>query len=206
LCGATGLGFLFLGFASGRMGIVAPLSAVLATALPVALNALTAGLPRNVQFAGFGVALCGIWLLARPEPSSNRRAEIGLAIAAGLGFGLFFITLGQVSAEAALWPLVAGRVASCAVMGAVALAARRPLRLREAPVGLLAVAGVLDAAGNLFFLLALQHGRLDVTAVLGSLYPAVTAILARLTIKERLTRLQMLGVGAALLAIVLITL
>ena len=91
-------------------------------------------------------------------------------------------------------------------MAVFALSTHRPVPLRQSPLGLLGLAGVLDSAGNLFFLLAVQTGRLDVTAVLGSLYPAVTAILARLVIKEHLTCLQLIGVSAALLAIVLITL
>jgi drug/metabolite transporter (DMT)-like permease len=131
---------------------------------------------------------------------------LGMAVVAGLGFGGFFIALGQVGESAVFWPLVAGRLAACAAMVAFALATHRAVLLRQSPLGLLTLAGVLDVAGNLFFLLAIHNGRLDVTAVLGSLYPAVTAILARLIIKEHMTRLQMIGVSAAVLAIVLITL
>ncbi len=206
LSGMIGVGFLLQGFATGRMGIVAPLSAVLATAIPVMFSAFTRGLPGNLQLAGFGVAFVGIWLLSRPERLGGRPEGLGMAVVAGLGFGGFFVALGQIGASSVFWPLVAGRLASCVVMVAFVLATRRPLPLRQSPLGLIALAGMLDVAGNLFFLLATQNGRLDVTAVLGSLYPAVTAILARLVIKEHMTRLQMIGVTAAVLAIVLITL
>lgn len=206
LSGMIGIGFLFRGFATGRMGVVAPVSAVLATALPVIFNALTEGLPGDLQLVGFGVALVGIWLLSRPDRLGGRPMGLGMGVVAGLGFGGFFIALGQIGEDAVFWPLVAGRLVACAVMVAFALARQRSVPLRHAPLGLLALAGVLDIAGNLFFLLAIQNGRLDITAVLGSLYPAVTAILARLTIKEHMTRLQMIGVGAAVMAIVLITL
>lgn len=206
LAGMIGIGFLFRGFAAGRMGIVAPVSAVLATTLPVLYNALTEGLPDNLQLVGFVVALAGIWLLSRPERLQGRPEGLGMAIAAGLGFGSFFIALDQVSEDAVFWPLVAGRVAACVVVLAFALITRRPLQLSQLPLGLLSLAGVLDVAGNLFFLLAIQNSRLDVTAVLGSLYPAVTAILAWLILKEHMTQLQLVGVSAAMLAIVLITL
>ena len=205
LCGLVGVSALYRGFATGRMGVIAPISAVLAAGLPVVFNALTAGLPGALQLAGFVLALAGIWLLARPERLSGRPAGLGTAILSGLGFGSFFITLRQVGPEAVFWPLVAGRVASCGVVLTFALITRRWLPLRQSPLRLVALAGTLDALGNLFFLLAIQSGRLDVASVLASLYPAVTTLLARLAIKEHLTRLQMAGVAMAVAAIMLIT-
>jgi drug/metabolite transporter (DMT)-like permease len=206
LSGMMGLSFLFQGFASGRMGIVAPVSAVLGTTLPVIVAVFTEGLPRPLQFIGFALALVGIWLLSRPERLGGRPKGLEMGVLAGLGFAGFFIALNQVSEDAKFWPLVAGRVAAVGAMLLFALIRRRQVNVREAPLMLLILAGIFDAAGNLFFLLALQTGRLDVVAVLGSLYPAVTAILAWLFIKEHLTRLQVVGVGAAITAIVLITL
>lgn len=205
LSGMVGLGFLFRGFATGRMGIVAPVSAVLATALPVVFSALTEGLPAQLKLLGFGLAILSIWLLSRREHLGGRPAGLGMALLAGLGFGGFFITLGQVSERTVFWPLVAGRLAACIVMAVFALSTRRPVVPAGLPLGLLSLAGMLDVAGNLFFLLALQLGRMDVTAVLGSLYPAVTAILARLITKEQMARLQIAGVALAVLAIVMIT-
>lgn len=205
LFGLVGILLLFRAFATGRMGIVAPVSGVLATALPVIFNAITQGLPTYLQLIGFMVALLGIWLISRPERFGGRPAGLGLAILAGLCFGGFFITLDQVSEASTFWPLVAGRAASVAALLAFFAFTRRPLRLAHLPWGLFGLAGILDVGGNLFFLLAIQNGRLDVAAVLGSLYPAVTALLARFTIKESITRLQVIGVSAAMLAIVLIT-
>lgn len=204
LAGMIGVGFLYRGLAAGRMGIVAPVSAVLATAIPVIFSAFVEGLPRLVQLAGFAAALAGIWLLSRPERLSGRPAGLGLAVLAGLGFGIFFTTLGQISEQAVFWPLVAGRAACVAVMALFALVTRRQI-VRHTPWGLVTLTGILDVTGNLFFLLGAQYGRLDVTAVLASLYPAVTALLAWLAIKEHLTRFQMVGMSLALLAIVLIT-
>jgi drug/metabolite transporter (DMT)-like permease len=205
LSGMVGLGFLMRGFVSGRMGIVAPVSAVLAAAIPVIFTAFTEGLPRQLQLLGFGLALTSIWLLSRPERFGGRPAGLGMALLAGLGFSGFFIALDRVSASAVFWPLVAGRLAACTVMVVLALSTGRPLVSSPFPLGLFVLAGILDVAGNLFFLLAMQLGRMDVTAVLGSLYPAVTAILAWLFTKENMARLQMLGVGIAVLAIVMIT-
>jgi drug/metabolite transporter (DMT)-like permease len=206
LSGMIGIVSLFRGFVAGRMGIVAPVSAVLTAAIPVIFNALTEGLPGGLQLAGFGFGLVGVWMLSRPDRLGGRPEGLGLAVLAGVGLAGFFIALDQVGETAVFWPLVAGRVVGCTAMAAYVLATHRPVLSREIPLGLLALVGLLDAAGNLFFLLATQLGRLDVTAVLGSLYPAVTAILAWLVLKERMTRLQVAGVGAAVAAIVLITL
>ncbi len=205
LVGMTGLAFLLRGFATGRMGVVAPVSAVLATAIPVIFAALTEGLPRQAQLLGFGLALASIWLLSRPEPLGGRPAGLGMALLAGLGFGGFFTLLSQVGDNAVFWPLVAGRLAACALLAAFALTTRRSIIPPRSSLGLLTIAGVLDVTGNLFFLLAVQSGRLDVAAVLGSLYPAVTAILAVLVARENMAWLQVIGVAVAVLAIVLIT-
>jgi drug/metabolite transporter (DMT)-like permease len=205
LLGMIGLAFLLRGFATGRMGIVAPVSAVLATAIPVVFTAFIKGLPSELQLLGFGLALVSIWLLSRPEQFGGRPAGLGMALLAGLGFGGFFTALGQVGPSAVFWPLIAGRVSSCTLMVAFALSTRRPVIPALSPLGLLTLAGVLDVGGNLFFLLATQSGRLDVASVLGSLYPAVTAILASLVSREHMARLQVIGVAVAVLAIVLIT-
>ena len=205
LAGVMGLGFLLRGFAEGRMGVVAPVSAVLSTSLPVAFAALTEGMPGGLQLVGFAVALAGLWLLSRPESVGGRPRGLGVALLAGLGFGGFYVIVSQVGANAVFWPLAGARLAALAALVPLALARRRPLVPRSAPLGLIALAGMLDAGGNLFFLLATQSGRLDVAAVLASLYPAITAVLAWLIAGERLTRWQVAGAGAALVAIVLIT-
>ncbi len=205
LAGMSGLAFLLRGFREGRMGIVGPVSAVLTAAIPVVFAAVTQGLPGTVQLLGFAIALVALWLISRPQSSGSRPGGLGLALLAGLGFGVFFVALDQVSSGAVFWPLVVGRLAAVGVMLPLALARRKPVLPPGAPLGLLAMAGVLDATGNLFFLLATQTGRLDVAAVLGSLYPGVTALLAWLLAGEHLARPQVIGAAAALVAIVLIT-
>jgi drug/metabolite transporter (DMT)-like permease len=205
ISGMAGLAFLLRGFSAGRMGIVAPVSAVLATALPVLFAAFTEGLPHVLQLAGFGLGLVSIWLLSRPEKLAGRPAGLGMALLAGLGFGGLFTMLGQIDKQAVFWPLAAGRLACCVLILAFAFLTRRPVSLRRAPLALLGFAGTVDVTGNLFFLLAVQSGRLDVAAVLGSFYPAVTAILAWLITREHIARLQVFGVALAVIAIMLIT-
>lgn len=201
----AGYACLLRGFAIGRMGIVGPVSGVLATAIPVIFAAFTAGLPRGWQLLGFGLALVSIWMLSRPESFGGRPEGLGMALLAGLGFGGFFTALDQVSESAVFWPLAAGRLISCVLMLAFAFFTHRSLLPQEPPLVLLGLLGLLDVGGNLFFLLAVQTGRLDIAAVLASLYPAVTAVLAWLITKEHMTRLQVVGVAVAVFAIALIT-
>jgi len=205
LFGMAGFGFLLRGFATGRMGIVAPVSAVLATAIPVIFSIFSAGLPRSLQLIGFVLALVSIWLLSRPEKLGGSPDGLGMALLAGLGFGGFFTALDQIGANAVFWPVAFGRLAACVAMILFALGTRRSLISHSAPLALLVLLGCLDVGGNLFFLLAVQAGRLDVAAVLASLYPAVTALLAWLIAREHMASLQIIGMALAITAIVLIT-
>ena len=205
LFGMAGFGFLLRGFATGRMGIVAPVSAVLATAIPVIFSIFSEGFPRILQLIGFALALISIWLLSRPEKLGGSPAGLGMALFAGLGFGGFFTALDQISADAVFWPVAFGRLAACVAMILFALGTRGSLISQSPPLGLLTLLGCLDVGGNLFFLLAVQAGRLDVAAVLASLYPAITAILAWLIAREHLASLQIIGMALAITAIMLIT-
>jgi drug/metabolite transporter (DMT)-like permease len=189
------------------MGLVAPLSAVLAAALPVVVSVFTQGWPNMLQFFGFGFALAGVWLLSRPEGSlSFKFTDLTLPLVAGLGFGLFFVFMDRANDRAVFWPIVAARTASLTLLGSVVLLNRQAVTPERRLWPLIALAGVLDASGNAFFTAAAQTGRLDVASVLSSLYPASTVALAGLVLRERLNAGQWLGVGATLLAIVLIAL
>lgn len=212
VAGALGLVALYRGLATGHMGVVAPLTAVVAGALPVVASLLSSGLPGTQQLLGFAVAFTGIWTISRNGPGAAVAWHtLLLALLAGAGFGLFFIFIDQVSEQAVFWPLVAARLASMAVLSLVIATRRFGRRGAEAApapslnLPLLALTGVLEAGGNIFFALATASGRLDIAAVLASLYPATTVFLAWLVLKERLSGRQWLGIGATLLAIVLIT-
>lgn len=205
IAGGIGLTALYAGLARGRMGIIAPFSAVLAAALPVLLVALTEGTPSLVTLLGFALALAAVWLLARPDTAGFRLHDFGLPVVAGLGFGLFFIGVHRAGNEAVFWPLVAARLTALVVILVIALVQRQPLVPPRSTVALIALAGLLDAGGNLFFAQAARTGRLDVAAVLASLYSATTVLLAWLFLGERVDRAQAVGLLAAFAAIVLIS-
>jgi len=205
LAGAFGIAALYKGLAIGRMGIIAPVAAVITAALPVLVGIRTQGLPAAIQLAGFALALVSIWLVARPDGEIDTHRGLGLAIIAGICFGLFLVAGKQAGPHAVFWPMVAARAASVVVMTAISLLAVSDARsLRPALLPIL-LAGLLDSAGNALFIAATRHGRLDVAAVISSLYPASTVILARLMLKERISRTQAAGIAGALVAIALIS-
>jgi drug/metabolite transporter (DMT)-like permease len=205
LAGAVGLLALYSGLAGSRMGIVAPLAAVTSAGLPVIVALFTEGLPRPLQLAGFGLALLAVWFLSHSGGNGRiQLQELILPVTAGIGFALFFILIDRVSEGAVFWPLVAARLASVSVLALFMLIRRKPIKPSRSQLPLMALAGILDSGGNLFFLLAAQAGRLDIAAVLSSLYPASTVFLAWLVLQERLDKRQWWGVAAALVALVLI--
>ena len=205
ICGVLGLMALYKGLATGRMGIVAPLSAVLTAVVPLVFAFIAEGIPKHTQVLGFGGALIAVWLFSSTRGGSYAlRSEIMLSLSAGMGFGLFFICIDRVSGEAILWPLVAARLASVTIM-ALILGSRGQLSLPQGRLWpLIALAGLLDTAGNAFFALASQLGRLDVSAVLASMYPATTVMLARFVLKEKISGRQQIGLAVACVALGLI--
>jgi drug/metabolite transporter (DMT)-like permease len=205
LAGAVGLAAFYQALAVGRMGITAPIVAVLASILPVIFSAFFIGLPSLIQLTGFVLALIAVWFISRPEKAVGRPEGLGLALLAGLGFGGFFILIDQVSPHAIFWPLAAARLSSIIFLLAIALIRRQAVLPKKNTFTFVLLAGTLDVAGNAFFVLAIHSGRLDVAAVLSSLYPAVTVILASIFLKERVTRFQAIGILLALIAIPLIT-
>jgi drug/metabolite transporter (DMT)-like permease len=208
LSGTVGLTALYRALAIGRMGVVAPVTAVVGTVFPVGFTMITEGLPGLLQLVGFALGLIAVWFVARPADSDVAQDDtpsgLGLAILAGMGFSVFGIFLDRVSSDALYWPLAASRLASLIVMGTLVLTQGLSLRPGRAAIPVIALAGILDVGGNAFFLLAIQAGRLDVASVLTSLYPAVTVLLARVILSERMSRVQTFGVVGALAAIVLI--
>lgn len=208
IAGAIGVAALYTGLAQGRMGIVAPLTAVTTAIVPVLFSLSFEGLPRQLQLVGFVAALLAVWLISGGNGeglTGLRWQELRLPAIAGLGFGLFFISIDRVSDQAILWPLVGARAASIIMMFILALISRQAKRPAMSQLGIIALIGISDTMGNAFFALATSLGRLDIAAILSSLYPAITILLARLFLDERLSRRQWVGLAVALLAVVLIT-
>jgi len=204
--GAIGIACLYRGLSLGNAAVVAPAAAVISAALPVVYSLFALGAPRPGQLAGFALALLGIWLVSSGAGSGEAgRQALLLALLAGLGFGGFFILIAQVEPGLVFTPLIVARAVSLGVALLLLLARRDALpSLTSNPVAL--AAGLLDSGGNIFFLLAQQFTRLDVAAVLSSLYPATTVLLAYLILKETVSPAQWLGAICCLAAVVLIAL
>lgn len=205
LAGGVGIVALYSGLAVGSAATVAPLAAVVAAVMPVLYAALTLGPPRVVQMGGFVLALAGIWLVTQATPQgTGSRAGVRFGLLAGVGFGAFLILIAQVALESVYVPLAVARLMM--LLTAVVVLTTRRVRfpgLWSNPIGLLA--GCLDAAGNVLYLLARQHVRVDIAAVLSSLYPVSTVILAWLVTREPVTRTQWAGAAVCLAAVALIT-
>src|ERR1017187_2806575 len=172
ITGAIGVAALYRALAIGRMGIVAPVAAVITGVLPVLAGIYTEGMPDRIQLVGFVLALVSIWLIARPDGEIDTHRGLGLAVLAGVMFGLFFIACKQAGHHGVFWPLVAARTVSTLLMLLIVTFSagdQRPLRPALVPI---VFSGILDTSANALFIAATQHGRLDVTSVLSSLYPA----------------------------------
>ena len=205
VAGAFGVAALYQGLAIGRMGMVAPVASVLTAILPVLVGIRSEGTPGGLQLTGFALALVSVWFVARPDGNIDSHRGLGLAVLAGVMFGLFLVAGRQAGHHGIFWPLVAARVASTLLMLIIVAFSShdsRPLRLALVPILL---SGLFDSGANALFIAATRHGRLDVAAVLSSLYPASTVILARVLLKQRTSAMQNAGIVGALVAVALIS-
>jgi drug/metabolite transporter (DMT)-like permease len=204
--GAIGLIALYRALSDSHMGVTAPVSAVVAATVPVIFGVLLEGFPGAPQLIGFGLAFIAVWLISRTGHARVQWRDLGLPFIAGLAFGIFFVIIGSVGESAVWWPLIAARCGSLSLLLGMTLIRRQGQVVERPLIALSVIIGVLEVGGNACYILARQAGRLDVAAVLASLYPATTVLLARLILKEHMGRSQLAGIVAALLAIVLITL
>jgi drug/metabolite transporter (DMT)-like permease len=202
--GVIGISSLYRGLAVGRMGVVAPTTGVLAALVPVTVGFLIDGVPGPLVLAGIVGALLAVVLVTRSGGDTTRPSGVQYALLAGGSIGLFNVFAGQLSDAGAFGPLTIIRAVQAIVLGALILSWRQPWRLPRNAIPRVAVVGVLDMAGNAGYILAAQAGELAIAAVLSSLYPVVTVVLAIALLSERMTRSHVLGIGLTVMAIVLI--
>jgi drug/metabolite transporter (DMT)-like permease len=201
----VGILFLYQGLAVGRMSIVAPVTGVLAAAIPVAVGSAVDGLPGALVLVGFAVAVVSVALVSRPTTDEHgTESGLRLAVISGIGLGTFSVFLGGLSEGLIAGPLVAIRFVEALILVTVIAVSGRPWRVARPLWRWVALIGVLDMGGNVFFIGSIQTYRLDVAAALSSLYPVVTVILAAILMRERITGLRGLGIGLAALSIALI--
>lgn len=208
LFGLVGLAAFYRGLASGNMGVVAPISSA-AAIVPLVVGLARGERPGAVQAVGVAIAIAGVVLASREqsEADAGRRvaAGVGLAIVAALGFGSFFVAMDRASDADPYWAILAARTASIAVLWTLTLATRTEVPRRVADLRVLVPIGLLDTGANLLFALASTQGLLSLVAVLASVYPVVTVLLARFVLHERLHPLQRVGAVAALAGAALIS-
>lgn len=229
LCGGSALIVFYWAMSRGQMSVVAPVSAVLTGLVPVLAGLLAGERPDALSMLGILVAAPAIVLIARePSPTEAvasavtvermdhlpappaRLARLGglpvvAAALSGIGFGMFFVLLARTSETSGLWPLVFARSAA-ALVGLAYAVVVSAVTVTKVGVQLAVATGVLDVVGNSAYLLASRQGLLSVVGVVGAMYPASTVLLARVVLRERLAGHQLIGLGVAVLAVVLIAL
>lgn len=208
-CGTTALGLFYRALAVGTMSIVAPISAT-GVMLPVVVGLASGDELTTLIGVGLAVTVAGVLLASREEVSElgeggPNRPAILLALGAAAGFGLYF-TFADVAADGSvLWLLALGRVVALPFIVALALRGAGPLLPPAAERAPLALVGCADLAATGLYGLATTRGALSVVAVIGSLYPVATVLLARGVLKERISPVQAAGVGLALLGVGLVS-
>jgi drug/metabolite transporter (DMT)-like permease len=203
--GPIGIVLLYKGLGSGRMSVVAPVTAVGASIVPVAWGLLTGERPSALALVGVAAALVAVVLIsgAPDHPDSlgpataSTREVLPLAVGSGLAFGTVYVLLGSTSKDAGIWPLIVARPISIVLVGAGALLTGRSLQASRLDRWTIAAAGIADIVANVVFLAAAHRGLLSIVAVVSSLYPASTVVLARFVLGERLHRMQLVGLALA---------
>jgi drug/metabolite transporter (DMT)-like permease len=211
LTGSIGLFMLYGGIAKSIVAIVSPASAVVGAILPVLFGLLLGERPSTAAVVGSALCLPAILLLTwegagGPHGGKTIKTALVYGVLAGLGFGFFFISLSRVRPDAGLWPLVAARVASISAFAIALLVRREPFKVGRDGRAPALIAGAADMGANILFLLASQSGLLSLVAIVTSLYPAPTVILARIFLHQRIPPARLAGLALALTGVGLISL
>ncbi len=203
ISGGASLAIFYRALSSGRMGLTAPVAAVLGAAIPTVVSMFTEGLPGKVPVIGFVFAAAGLWLITRTEDGSSPEG-IGIAVLAGTGFAGFYLCVRQAGDASAFWIACFTRAGGLIVTGLIVLLQAKFRDITAAGVRWGLLTGCIDSLGTMLFVRASQTGRLDEAVVISSLYPAVTVLLARLFLDEHFTRWRFVGLLAALAAVPMI--
>lgn len=205
ITGVMGLILLYRGFSIGTMSVVAPITGLFGAVVPLVWGLVTGERPSWLAGIGVAIALSAVVLVSGASSLAEFRTRAGMqeAVGAGIGFGVFFVLISNTS-SAELWLVALSRTASISLLLGVVVV--RGIAVRPAPgvARLVVASGIGDAVANLLFLLAERRGLLSLVAVIASLYPATTVLLARVVLKERMSRLQQVGLGLAALGVALI--
>ena len=208
LSGGAALAIFYRALSSGKMGLAAPVSAVVAAFIPTLFGILTEGLPGPFKIAGFVFAAVGIYLVSRPDEHGHPKEVMSAALAA-VGFAGYFLCIKQAGeGSSVFWTAGLSRFASFVLTLIIVLIMPRDdsvdagMTIQTTSLGVLA--GFMDISGSALFIRASQIGRIDVAVVLSSLYPAFTVVLAGIFLHERFTRWRLAGLLAALAAVPLI--
>jgi drug/metabolite transporter (DMT)-like permease len=206
--GIIGLASFYRGLAVGAMTVVAPIAGM-AAVLPVVVGIASGDRPSAAQAVGIVVAIAGVVLASREEPAEGGSSRVatgaGLALISALGFGTFFVAMDAASEADVFWASLFNRVTSLGILLAAALALRPKLAVGIGDARVLVLIGVMDISANALFAAASTEGLVSLVAVLASLYPVVTILLARVVLGERVRRLQQAGVVAVLAGVALIS-
>lgn len=209
---AVGLGCFYLGMGRGLISVVAPVAAVTGAVVPVVYALAHGERPGPIAVLGLVAAFVAVTVVSlapseqHPDAGVVDRVVIALALAAGLLFGLFYVSFSRVSEDAGLWPVAIERLAATVALVTFALlVARGPYGASARLLRAVVAIAVLEIAATVPVLLALQRGPVAVASVVASLYPVTTVLLAGIVLRERLSRLQYAGVGCALFAVLLVS-
>jgi uncharacterized membrane protein len=216
VAGGLSLTMFYIALSRGAMGASAAVSGLLAAAIPAVVSMSKEGSPGALKLAGFLLAGAAIWMIAAGENAEAVKADTGtmwLSVMAGAGFGIYFVALKMAGSAGVFWPMATARMGSISVCSLVLLGVmlttggkgEGAATMNKAVVKWAMSTAVLDTSGNLLYIAATRAGRMDVAAVLASLYPASTILLAAWTLHEKPTRRQGLGMAVAAAAVVMIT-
>jgi uncharacterized membrane protein len=203
ISGGAALAIFYRALSSGRMGLTAPVAAVLGAAIPAFFSMFTEGLPGKIPILGFVLAATGLWLITRTEDGGTPEGT-GLAVLAGIGFASFYLCIRQAGDASAFWIASLTRTGGLIITGLIVIVNGKFRDITPAGVRWGVLTGCIDSIGTMLFVRASQTGRLDEAVVISSLYPAVTVLLARLFLKEHFTRWRFVGLVAALAAVPMI--